>query len=84
MWICSNCPYFRLDNLVNQLDYVYPCDNLSYYGNYGSNFVLDNTEAISDTFKLPYYSGLEGGAIAKLTITMKDNTPLYEDIPVQR
>ena len=84
MWICSNCPYLQLNSFVHQLDYVYPCDNLSYYGNYGCNFVIDNTEAISHNFKLPYNSDYEGGVIAKLTIKMKDNTPLYEDIPVQR
>lgn len=84
MWICSNCPYLQLNSLIYQKDYVYPCDNLSYYGNYGSNFVIDNTQATSHTFKLPYNQEYEGGAIAKLTITMKNSTPLYEDIPVQR
>ena len=84
MWICSNCPQIILNGFVHQIDYIYPFDNLSYYGNYGSNFVIDSSEATSHTFILPYNYQYEGGAIAKLTIEIKNNTPLYEDIPVQR
>lgn len=83
IWVCSQHPSVSQTVLTRQVDYDF-CDNLDYYGNYGSDFIVDNTTAFSHTFKLGYDSKYEGRAIAKLIIEMKDDTPLYEDIPVQR
>lgn len=83
IWVCSENPQVQQNSLTRQTDYYF-CDNLDYYGNYGSDFIIDNTTAISHIFKLSHSSDYEGGAIAKLTIEMKDDTPLYEDVPVQR
>ena len=83
IWVCSQNPYFSQAVLTRQVDYDF-CDNLDYYENYGSDFIVDNTTAISHTFKLDHNSDYKGGAIAKLTVEMEDDTPLYEDIPVQR
>ena len=83
IWISSQNPISQQTSFTYQEDFDF-CDNLDYYGNYGSDFIIDNTPAISHIFRTHYNSNYEGGAIAKLTVEMKDDTPLYEDVPVQR
>lgn len=83
IWITCNSQRLDLTNGTYQKDYNF-CDNLYYYNQKFAIFLMDITEADSHIFKLPYNKDYEGGAVIKLKATMKDNTPLYEDIPVQR
>lgn len=86
IWLALSNPYHNTPNFYQKdtnfcdYDYVNEINETSLF--------FDNTDATEHTIGFSHYretdTSYRSYVFLKLQATMKDNTPLYEDIPVQR
>jgi hypothetical protein len=60
------------------------CDCAYRYNSYATTFFFDETQAKNHSFYVYNNAGYPATIVVKLQATTENDTPLYEDIPVQR